>query len=53
MTARSPTGNADGARPQHRCPRVVVPPGAATVGLLTCRHAFCEERPGGWWSAAA
>jgi hypothetical protein len=47
------TGNADGARLQHRCLRVVTPPGTATVGPLTCRHTFCEERLGGWWSAAA
>ena len=30
-----------------------MPPDTATVELPTCRHAFCEECLGGWWSAAA
>jgi hypothetical protein len=30
-----------------------MPPDTATVELLTCHHAFCEECLGGWWSAAA
>ena len=28
-------------------------PTTATVELPTCRHAFCEECLGGWWSASA
>eukprot|EP01046_Picozoa_sp_COSAG06_P011219 COSAG06_NODE_634_length_13587_cov_23.361210_6_plen_551_part_00 len=30
-----------------------MPPDTAAVELPTCRHAFCEECLGGWWSAAA
>ena len=28
-----------------------MPPATATVELPACRHAFCEECLGGWWSA--
>ena len=30
-----------------------MPAATATVELPACRHAFCEECLGGWWSAAA
>eukprot|EP01046_Picozoa_sp_COSAG06_P008169 COSAG06_NODE_410_length_16089_cov_9.968793_15_plen_519_part_00 len=30
-----------------------MPPATATVELPACRHAFCQECLGGWWSASA
>eukprot|EP01046_Picozoa_sp_COSAG06_P003816 COSAG06_NODE_152_length_21942_cov_4.593234_17_plen_487_part_00 len=30
-----------------------MPPDTPTVELPTCRHAFCEECLGGWWSACS